>query len=168
MARLAARMIPRPGGSVAAALNLPNLGAGSQLDGSSDRNPTCPRDPPSAAGRPSRPAGRGAAQVVVPAVAPADAFDAVVVELYSNSSSAPNSPSSTFLRRPSLTASATPAPATPISRTFPKPPLRFFLGASRRAKLASLIDSAAFLISFCSFLSSKICFEGDLPLARRA
>jgi hypothetical protein len=69
---------------------------------------------------------------------------------------------------PSLTASATPAPATPISRTLPNPPLRFFLGASRRATPASLIDSAAFLISFWSFLSSKICVVGDLPLLRRA
>ena len=60
-------------------------------------------------------------------------------DVYSNSSSAPNSVSSTFLRRPSLTASAAPAPTAPMKRTLPKlrPPF-FFLGASRSATLASL------------------------------
>ena len=82
---------------------------------------------------------------------------AVVVDVYSNSSSLPNSASRTFLRSGSETARATPAPAIPRNRSLPIPPLRFFLGDSRRATLASLNDSAAFLTSFCSFLSSKIC-----------
>jgi len=52
--------------------------------------------------------------------------DVVVVEVYSNSSSAPNSVSSTFLRRPSLSASATPAPTSRSSSFLPLPPLFFF------------------------------------------
>ena len=54
-----------------------------------------------------------------------------VVEVYSNSSSAPNSASSTFLRRPSETTRATVPPTTPSRRRRPTPP-RFlcFLGAS--------------------------------------
>jgi hypothetical protein len=92
----------------------------------------------------------------------------LVVEVYSNSSSAPNSASRTFLRRPSDRASASPPPTRPSSRIRPKPPLRYFFGASWRATLASRNDSAARFRSFCSFLSSKICLEGDLPLLRRA
>ena len=42
-----------------------------------------------------------------------------------------------------------------------------FLGASRSATDASLKDSAAALMSFCSFLSSKICFVGCLPFWSR-
>ena len=95
-----------------------------------------------------------------------EGVDAVVVEVYSNSSSAPNSVSSTFLRRSELTASATPALARPSTRNLPMPP-RFFFGASRSAMLASLTEAAPFLISFCSFLSSKICVVGDLPFDRR-
>ena len=52
-----------------------------------------------------------------------------VVDVYSNSSSAPNSASSTFLRRPSLTASATPAPTMPTSSSLPMPPRFFFFGS---------------------------------------
>ena len=61
-----------------------------------------------------------------PAVASGDG-GAVVVEVYSNSSSAPNSASRTFLRSPSESASATPAPTMPSSRTRPKPPLALLL-----------------------------------------
>ena len=86
-----------------------------------------------------------------------------VFEVYSNSSSAPNRASSTFLRRSSETASATAPPTTPSSSSLPRPPLRLRFGASRSATDASLNDSAADLRSFCSFLSSKICFVGCLP-----
>ena len=66
-----------------------------------------------------------------------------VVDVYSNSSSAPNRASSTFLRRPSETASAMP-PLTTVSRSS-RPKLRPLrcLGASRSATEASRKDSAA-------------------------
>jgi hypothetical protein len=83
--------------------------------------------------------------------------------VYSNSSSAPNRASSTFFRSPSETASARPPPTMPRRISFPRPPLRLRLGASRSATEASRIDSAAAFRSFCSFLSSKICLVGCLP-----
>ena len=63
----------------------------------------------------------------------------LVVEVYSNSSSAPNSASSTFLRRPSETASATPPPTT-VEQQQPAEarPLRFCFGrlAQRDGRVA--------------------------------
>ena len=58
-----------------------------------------------------------------------------------------------------------PRRAGPASRAHR--PLRR-LGASRSATDASLNDSAAALMSFCSFLSSKICPSGCLPFCSDA
>src|SRR5687767_7453068 len=70
-------------------------------------------------------------QEVAPAVdAPAPAEEPLlggdVVDVYSNSSSAPSSASRTFLRRPSLSASAAPAPTTSSSSVPRRLRLRVF------------------------------------------
>ena len=87
----------------------------------------------------------------------------VVVEVYSNSSSAPNSASSTFERRPSLSASARPAPTIATSSSRPRRFLR--LGGARRESAALLSESAASLRSFWTFLSSR-ARVGPLPFIR--
>ena len=89
------------------------------------------------------------------------------MEVYSNSSSAPKSASRTFLRRPSDSASAAPAPT---SRRMIRPPRRrFFLAFAPRSVSAALrSDVAASLSSFCVFLSSVSALTGPLPLDMRA
>ena len=111
-------------------------------------------------------------QVAEPAVSLVEGGAGVagaVVEVYSNSSSAPNSASSTFLRRSSETRErerrADDAEQEQLAEAAALA-LAFF-GASRSATDASRKDSAAALMSFCSFLSSKICFVGDLPFWSR-
>src|SRR6201989_1022900 len=86
----------------------------------------------------------------------------LVVEVYSNSSSAPKRASSTALRAPSLTARPVPAPTIAISSSRPKPPLRFFF--SRRRSEASCRFSAALRRSFCTFLSLVTALTVLLPL----
>ena len=85
----------------------------------------------------------------------------MVVEVYSNSSSAPNSASSTLDRRPSLSASARPAPTIATSSSRPRRFLR--LGGARRVSAALLSESAATLRSFWTFLSSR-AFVRALPV----
>ena len=71
---------------------------------------------------------------------------------------------------PRDSASATPAPTMPSSSTLAEAAAALLLLgrlAQRDARVADA-DSAAFLMSFCSFLSSKICFVGRLPLLSRA
>ena len=82
---------------------------------------------------------------MVPAVAPEEggvAVDGAVVAEYSNSSSAPNSASSTFLRRPSLSAIAAPAPTISRRRPVRFLPLRFL--PPRSASAADFSSLAAF------------------------
>ena len=106
--------------------------------------------------------------VVVLAVSLADAVEPVegeVVDVYSNSSSAPKSGVehllAQVLAQRERECSADHREQQELAQ--PTAPLLLCFGASRRATEASRNDSAADLMSFCSFLSSKICFAGDLP-----
>src|SRR5437763_3796772 len=89
--------------------------------------------------------------------------------VYSNSSSAPNSVSSTFERSFSLLTRARPAASVRIKMRRPMRRLlrALRLGASVNAIDASRTASSASRTSLCSFLSSSIALAGALPLLRR-
>src|SRR3954447_11841606 len=128
---------------------------------------TASHDPVKKRGRRWRPleAKRsGEARYAVP-TGSLEAGSGVVVAVYSNSSSAPNSASRTFLRRPSLRARARPAPTSPMRSTRPR--RRFFL-LPRKESAASRSEVAASRSSFCVFLSSVSDRTGPLPLDMRA